>query len=109
MKLQRMMSNAKWIETEAKNEIFIKAAALYNSISEDDVIAQLGDGNEIQYGTDWYEFIRDIESITLKRSARVSQPVKMKLCDCGHTIQSSQVMTTSTGTSCPECYDKISE
>jgi len=30
-------------------------------------------------------------------------------CDCGHSVPRSQVMTTSRGTSCPDCYDKMSD
>lgn len=29
-------------------------------------------------------------------------------CDCGHTVSRIMAMTTSTGTSCPDCYDRMS-
>ena len=29
-------------------------------------------------------------------------------CSCGHSTRKSLVMSTSTGSSCPECYDRIS-
>jgi hypothetical protein len=32
----------------------------------------------------------------------------MVKCDCGHTVPRSWVMSSSTGTSCPECYDRMS-
>lgn len=31
------------------------------------------------------------------------------LCSCGHSVPKSMVMFSSTGTCCPECYDRMSE
>lgn len=31
-----------------------------------------------------------------------------KTCDCGHTISKTMVMFSSRGTSCPDCYDRMS-
>lgn len=33
----------------------------------------------------------------------------MVKCDCGHTVHKSQRMMTSTGSSCHECYDRMSK
>ena len=30
-------------------------------------------------------------------------------CDCGHTVHRSQVMNASRGSSCPDCYDRMSD
>ena len=30
-------------------------------------------------------------------------------CACGHTVWANLVMSTSCGTSCPDCYDRMSE
>jgi hypothetical protein len=30
------------------------------------------------------------------------------LADCGHRVLPSQIMGTSTGSSCPDCYDRMS-
>jgi hypothetical protein len=40
---------------------------------------------------------------------RVVEPVEMVRCSCGHTVPRIQVMSTSFGTSCPDCYDRMSE
>jgi len=40
---------------------------------------------------------------------RKPQPAKMVACDCGHEVPSSQVMSASLGTSCPDCYDSMSD
>ena len=34
---------------------------------------------------------------------------KTVLCSCGHEVPASQVMYSSSGTSCPDCYDRMSE
>lgn len=41
-------------------------------------------------------------------SAPVTIPVTTR-ADCGHMISKSQIMNTSRGTSCMDCYDKMSE
>jgi len=33
----------------------------------------------------------------------------MKKCSCGHVVDAHLVMSTSSGTSCPDCYDRMSE
>ncbi len=69
--------------------------------------------------TSWWE--RDL-AINQELKARLSaietarratqrcnaQPVRMVLCDCGHTVPASLVMNASLGTSCPGCYDRMS-
>lgn len=34
---------------------------------------------------------------------------KFVRCSCGHTVHESQVMWANLGTSCPDCYDRLSE
>jgi hypothetical protein len=43
--------------------------------------------------------------IGTKRSA---PPVKMVACDCGHEVPKGQRMNANLGTSCPDCYDRMS-
>ena len=47
---------------------------------------------------------------TARRAAqrRDAQPVRMVRCDCGHAAPANLVMNASLGTSCPDCYDKMS-
>lgn len=42
------------------------------------------------------------------RRKRVSPPVRLVKCSCGHSVPRTQVMSASLGTSCPECYDRMS-
>ena len=40
---------------------------------------------------------------------RNAPPVKMVDCDCGHSVPEGQRMSASFGTSCPDCYDRMSD
>lgn len=40
---------------------------------------------------------------------RIASPVRMVKCDCGHEVPEGQRMMASIGTSCPDCYDRMSE
>lgn len=40
---------------------------------------------------------------------RTAPPVEMASCDCGHTIPVALRMSTSLGSSCPDCYDRMSD
>lgn len=45
---------------------------------------------------------------------RTAQPqavttVEMVRCDCGHTVARGLAMNASRGTSCPACYDRMSD
>ena len=40
---------------------------------------------------------------------RAPKPVVEIKCDCGHTVEKSLVMNANFGTSCPDCYDRMSE
>lgn len=35
--------------------------------------------------------------------------VKMVKCSCGHTVPASLVMSANLGTSCQDCYDRMSD
>lgn len=38
-----------------------------------------------------------------------SQREALITCDCGHKVPGSAVMSTSRGSSCPDCYDEMSD
>lgn len=63
---------------------------------------------------DAWELFRDAYKTMMAeiKSARLKPtpiPVEMVRCSCGHTISKNLVMTTSMGSSCPRCYDRMSE
>ena len=39
---------------------------------------------------------------------RNAPKIEMRDCDCGHTVPRSAVMSASLGSSCPDCYDRMS-
>lgn len=39
----------------------------------------------------------------------IEKKVKMITCNCGHTVHETAVMSASLGTSCPDCYDRMSD
>jgi hypothetical protein len=73
-------------------------------LSCDEVIAALTSGLELRrWPGDWYANAR------MKPAPRAPRPEPTLIkCSCGHTVPASQVMTASMGTSCPNCYDEMS-
>lgn len=113
MKLQRQLSNGTWID-EKRTEYFIsmvlevepRMAAFEKRqklTTSSEVIAYLATGKQLRYDTDWYANIRNADAIKAKQS----HEFKPVLCDCGHST--TNPMTASFGSSCPDCYDKMSE
>ena len=101
--LQRMLSNGRWSDDSREDE-FVSEAATYNATTTDGAIAQLEAGQELRYGTDWYELIR------YKPAPRAPRPEpQMVKADCGHWVEEGQAMSASMGTSCTRCYDRMSD
>jgi hypothetical protein len=131
IKLQYQLSNGNWADCNRngsdRTEEFLLRCEKFNGISadskivpifraarpltRDDVIIALLDGQILRNDKDdWYSNCRSgsayEEAITLRRANAV--PIKMVKCSCGHTIPSGSVMSASTGSSCPDCYDRMS-
>jgi hypothetical protein len=51
------------------------------------------------------EFVDRLDAIKNQTASRG----EMVTCSCGHTIPKNLVMSTSLGTSCQDCYDKMSK
>lgn len=43
------------------------------------------------------------------RHKRVPKPINLVRCACGHSVDPVLVTSASRGTSCPDCYDRMSE
>lgn len=60
----------------------------------------------------WFEVQQDLMAryAALPKAAPVhtARPLMVR-CDCGHTVAKILVMSTSNGSSCPECYDRMSD
>ena len=88
-----------------------------DEILEKDYIMQFGDFHMDHYTkeyTDMMETARERYQ-TLKQKTQTTVAEEMPefvetVCDCGHKVYFKElVMTTSFGTSCPDCYDKMSQ
>lgn len=129
MKLQYKLSNGKYVDVTAGSESqFLQAAVAFDQkypdtyqgklglSSIDDAIEQLKSGRELRHGSDWYDQIRDgdvyEQKLAVARAKRDNDPnysdAGWKL-DCGHTVYwKSHIMNANTGSSCTDCYDKMS-
>ena len=122
MKLQRMLQNGSWVDETKPERVtmfldkVIKREPWYAPrmkrepmTTTQEVIDFLSTGRTINYDSDWYAEIRDgeiHERLLAERKAK-QKPITETLCACGH--YSAHPMNTSSGTSCPDCYDRMSE
>ena len=74
--------------------------------SRDEIVVKLEAGKAIKWCKS-PNFYYDHSYGVIGRK-RQSEPVEMMSCDCGHSVPRDQVMNTSEGTSCPDCYDNLS-
>ena len=74
--------------------------------SRDEIIAILESGSSVRWckSPNFY-YDHSYGVIGTKRAAK---SVKMVECDCGHSVPVGQRMSASLGTSCPDCYDRMS-
>ena len=72
-----------------------------------EVISALESGKELRYSPeDWYSQCRYEPS---KEEEEEEDEVIYVMCRCGHSVPSGLVLTTSSGTSCSQCYDRMSQ
>lgn len=84
----------------------IAKAAQRNNKSEDEVAQLLMSGKQIAW-CDSPNHYYDHGTGIIRRKRNL-KPVQLVECDCGHAVPSSQVMSASMGSSCLECYDRMS-
>lgn len=114
MQLLKQYSNGTWgriederidfyIENILKRESWLAPRLKREPIrTKEEVLNYLKTGKELHWDDEWYAVIRMVIPEPPK------PPVEMVKCDCGHTVPMCSVMGTSTGSSCPECYDSMS-
>lgn len=119
MKLQYQLSNGSWVDCNERTEEFLNYCGAntqrtkegFRKMSKDEILSALASGKEVRNDrNDWYSNCRDAEAIErIMAERRANQkPVEMVKCSCGHTIPRGSVMSASLGTSCPDCYDRMS-
>lgn len=92
--------------TDKTLAIAIAAAAERHGKSVDEVKQMLVDGHSVEWcdsPNHYYDHGTGV--VRQKRQAQTANLVK---CSCGHSVQKSQVMNANFGTSCPDCYDRMS-
>lgn len=92
-------------------EAIDRATAFLHYPSRDDLVRLLNDGRGLSAKTGKqspnYYYDHGMEKI---RAIRHETPKSdLVRCSCGHTVPRSQVMGASMGSSCPNCYDRMSE
>jgi len=111
MELQYQLSNGNWANCNDRTEEFLARCEEQAQIDRSAVLSLLNEGRELRNSpSDWYSVCRDLEAIERIREARraAAPPVQMVKCSCGHTVPRMSVMSASIGSSCPECYDRMS-
>jgi len=119
MKLQRRLDNASWIDEDRKSEFIARAVARDAEIAqytkqvpktEQEIRDILTTGATIPYGQDWYAELRDANAQPCPRPERRQWDYPNgRLLDCSCTVYyQGQVMSASLGSTCQECYDRMS-
>lgn len=106
--IQYQMSTGRWLMADGVDysqteDQVVTACAAHQGKPVEEIRALLDSGKTLRFGTDWYENIR-------REPAPVAPlVVEYVKCNCGHSVPRAQVMSASMGTSCPRCYDRMSE
>lgn len=126
MKLQRQLSNGEWVDDErveefldlvlAREPYYAQWAKREPLTTHQEILNYLATGQELSYDTDWYAKIRDGEVHAQKKAiAKQRQAADPNfsnpgwLLDCGHRVHwKAEIIGTSRGSSCPNCYDRMS-
>jgi hypothetical protein len=56
----------------------------------------------------WRSIQAEARTIDAQREQTIIVSATVR-CSCGHSVPKIQVMNASNGTSCPDCYDRMSE
>lgn len=124
--LQRQLSNGSWIN-EDREGYFLDLAIKFDSLlaprlncqpmtTHQEILDYLAAGKTVTYSGDWYANLRDGDAhaklVELDRQKRNSDPNYSSrgwVLDCGHTVNyRSYIMNASRGTTCTDCYDRMS-
>jgi hypothetical protein len=71
------------------------------------------DAERLGLKSGWFEtqraLVRRQKALPKIARPQAAQPtVRMVWCDCGHRIPANLMMSSSRGTCCPDCYDRMS-
>ena len=93
--------------TESDLETAISGAMVIEGKTREEIVAILEAGKSVKWckSPNFY-YDHSYGVIGTKRNAPT--PVMVR-CDCGHSVPQGQRMSASMGTSCPDCYDRMSD
>lgn len=102
--LQYQLANGNWVDCNDRTDSFLALCVKYGKVeNEVGAIEKLLSGKTMRNDSaDWYSNCR------IKPAPRPLVEVEMVTCSCGCTIPRGMVMSASIGTSCPDCYDRMS-
>ena len=122
LKLQYQLSNGSWVDCgdpekfisrcEENNGLdnggnIVPSFRSVRNLTRAEVISALNAGKKLRNSPeDWYSNCRSGSSHAASQPARES--IEMIKCSCGHIVPRGSVMSASMGTSCPDCYDRMS-
>ena len=91
--------------TETFEQAVAGAMQMHN-LTRAEVLKKLADGQALRWCEAPNHYYNHSYGIIGRK--RTPAPVETLKCDCGHTVARSLAMTASMGTSCPDCYDRMS-
>lgn len=88
-------------------EAAIQGAMQIENMTRDQVMATLEQGGKTLRWRQSPNYYYDHSWGKIGRR-RTAPPSTMVRCDCGHSVPFGMVMSASFGTTCPDCYDRMS-
>jgi hypothetical protein len=85
----------------------IDQAVTRNKTTMEKIVYYLQEGKNIGW-CDSPNHYYDHGSGIIRRKQAPKAPEKLVKCSCGHSVPRAQVMSASLGSSCPDCYDRMS-
>ena len=104
--LQYQLANGNWMDCEDRTDEFLSLCATHDRgcTTVADVIEKLETSDTVRNDSaDWYSKCR------IKPIPKPAVKLEMIRCDCGCSIPKGMVMSASLGSSCPDCYDEMSD
>lgn len=93
--------------TQEMLETAITGAMVIEEKTRNEIVSILESGGSVKWcKSPNYCYDNSFGVIGTKRSAQ--KPVMVK-CDCGHYVPHGRRMSASLGSSCPDCYDRMSD
>lgn len=92
--------------TSDELETAITEAVKLNDMDRETILSMIESGKRVK----WCEspnYYYDHSYGTIQKKCQ-EQKIELIKCDCGHSVPAGSVMNASVGTSCPDCYDRMS-